>query len=377
MKVSKDQVLFFTDFKVEGGAKSAFFLLLEFFLKKGFKAHVWVLSRGVLNENDIKYFEDSQVKISYLPKFFQRENRFILGLRLQEIAQYLFFRFHRGNYFKVVASVQKPFDFLPAAWVWGEKLTYYQFGVPQGNPGSLGRLLLPIRKAYFKSLSARRFCYITGSEGSKHGMWKPFGLSEKQLPLEVLPLPGRFDAQSVSLSDSKTVFTLGHIEKWKGPEFWLKVAVTVCQKNGEIDFVWGGFGSMREVLEDQIPADLKDRIRFIGPVEDLESQLRNTAIYFQPSYSESQGLAVMEAMAFGLPCVVTRIGGLPDLVEEGVSGYIVDIDVETASERILELIENPEKRLKMGMVGNERYKKDFTYESWAKRLDQLVFGSKG
>ena len=69
--------------------------------------------------------------------------------------------------------------------------------------------------------------------------------------------------------------------------------------------------------------DIPDRVRFVGyvPREEINDYYNSAHVFALPSYNEGMSLAALEAMAAGLPLVVTRTGGTAELVEEGVNGY--------------------------------------------------------
>lgn len=89
--------------------------------------------------------------------------------------------------------------------------------------------------------------------------------------------------------------------------------------------VLAGDGPDRDVAEREVDRlGLKDRVRFIGKVEDVAQVLRWAHLFLLPSDTESFGLAALEALATGVPVIGTRVGGLPEVVEHGVSGYLGD-----------------------------------------------------
>jgi len=74
-----------------------------------------------------------------------------------------------------------------------------------------------------------------------------------------------------------------------------------------------------------------------------------------PSQLESFGLAALEGMACGVPAVASRIGGLPEVITDGVEGYLAEVgDVRTMAERALSILTSPDRREQMGRAARDR-----------------------
>jgi glycosyltransferase-like protein len=110
-------------------------------------------------------------------------------------------------------------------------------------------------------------------------------------------------------------------------------------------------------------------VRFLEQIEDeqLPALYSLCDIFVLPSRMEGWGLAIMEAMAMQKPVVATSVGGIPELVKDGETGYLVEFgDVLGLSESISRLIEDPELRAEMGRKGRESVE-GYTWESAAKK----------
>lgn len=85
-------------------------------------------------------------------------------------------------------------------------------------------------------------------------------------------------------------------------------------------------------------------IRFLGQQTSLVELLSLTDIFLLPSQSESFGLSALEAMSCGVPVVATNIGGIPEVVIHGETGYVAELgDISRMAKYVVELIENPKK----------------------------------
>ncbi len=107
-------------------------------------------------------------------------------------------------------------------------------------------------------------------------------------------------------------------------------------------------------------------IEFLGHVEDIISQLSNSDIFLQPTYHEGFGLSLVEAEMCSLPIIASSVGSIPEIVENGVSGILVEPkNTKLLAAAIQDLIDNPTKRKKMGEAGRQIYIDNF-------QLDKIV-----
>ncbi len=98
---------------------------------------------------------------------------------------------------------------------------------------------------------------------------------------------------------------------------------------------------------------VKRDVRFAGRVDDVADVLRGADLFLLPSETESFGLAALEAMACGVPVIASRVGGLPEVVTEGQSGFLAPVgDVTAMTERAVEVLRDPERlaELRRGAV---------------------------
>jgi len=168
------------------------------------------------------------------------------------------------------------------------------------------------------------------------------------------------------------ILTMGHFASYKNPTLWLAVAKELVGRfAGRIRFIWAGRGTMLENLRED--AKPYPAIEFPGFVEDSASLYLSADIYFQPSIVESQGIAVVEAMAAGLPCVVSRAGGLPESIEHGVEGFLCDIHAtEQYIESLSRIIEDPSLRARLGTNAKLKYLRCFSKARWEENMNALL-----
>jgi glycosyltransferase involved in cell wall biosynthesis len=134
-----------------------------------------------------------------------------------------------------------------------------------------------------------------------------------------------------------------------------------------------GDGPEREDLEALIHRlDLEGSVALLGRRTDVPDLIQAFDVAVSCSDFEGTPLAVMEYMEGGRPVVATRVGGVPDLIEDGVQGLLVERrDPEALARSVAELLRDPRRREEMGRRGRERRRREFDIEGAARRLGRL------
>lgn len=124
----------------------------------------------------------------------------------------------------------------------------------------------------------------------------------------------------------------------------------------------GGFADYGQRLKDETERlGLGDHVRFLGFRHDVSDILALCDVSLLSSVTEGLPNAILESMLFAKPVVATKVGGVPELIDHGVEGYLVDSgDSEDFSKRIIDLIRNPVRREAMGIFGRARALSDFS-----------------
>jgi L-malate glycosyltransferase len=118
--------------------------------------------------------------------------------------------------------------------------------------------------------------------------------------------------------------------------------------------------------------ELKDRIIVREKVYDIEDYLQAADVGLYTSESESFGLSILEGMFFGCPSVARRVGGIPEVVEDNVSGILVPSDnVDSFARELDGLIREPVRRTTMGQAARRRARDHFSAEVIVPRYEAL------
>ncbi len=117
---------------------------------------------------------------------------------------------------------------------------------------------------------------------------------------------------------------------------------------------------------------ISDKITYVGNNEAVESILPLADLVFQPSEHESFGLVPLEAMLSGVPVLGTASGGVCEVVEHGVTGYLCEVgDTETMARYAIEILEDPAKAREMGAKGRDRAHERFNENRIVDQYEQL------
>lgn len=133
-----------------------------------------------------------------------------------------------------------------------------------------------------------------------------------------------------------------------------------------------GDGPMRAEVQ-QAASALGDRVLTIGYRADVMAVLAATDVLLHPSREDALPTTIIDAMAAGTPVVATRVGGIPELIDDGVSGILVPappIASEVAA-ALGELLRDPPRRRGLAAASHERFKQEFTAARWAARMGEL------
>jgi glycosyltransferase involved in cell wall biosynthesis len=159
----------------------------------------------------------------------------------------------------------------------------------------------------------------------------------------------------------------------KGHQRLIAAARTVCRLHPEAIFLLIGDGAERSKLEQQVvEVELTRNVVFLGRRKDIPELL--TCCNLSVLSSEAEGLpnAVLEAMAAGLPVVAMRVGGIPEIIEDEISGLLVSSqDPQALADAILRIIENPELATRLAQAGQKRIRTHFSFDRLLAELETL------
>lgn len=213
---------------------------------------------------------------------------------------------------------------------------------------------------------------ITTGEATRRRLIEEGGLS----PDRVVSIPtgidlDHFQPAPVAIGRPPAVGMIAFLRDWKGHTYFIDAAREVLKKIPEAVFYIVGDGPEEgrlRALLDRI--DPTPRVEMLGYQPDVRAVLNRLDIVVLTSYAnEGVPQSLLQAMAMEKPVVGTTVGGIPEVIRDGVNGYLIPPrDAEACAEKIVALIQDPTLRAAMGRAGRAWAEKEF---SFGRMLDQV------
>lgn len=174
--------------------------------------------------------------------------------------------------------------------------------------------------------------------------------------------------------DKFLILTTGRLHPEKGYPYLFE-AVPKLKKLAEKPFLWliAGKGALQEDFRRKV-ADLgaDDVVRFIGFRKDMPDLMGASDLFVLPSVAEAFGVVFAEAIYLGTPIVATKIGGIPEIVTDGVDGVLIpSADSNAIAEAVADLLNNPDKLKSLAGGGREKIIERFEFEDMTRQYEAV------
>ena len=331
--------------------KKKFTLEMSVFCGKGARAKR-IQASGV-PVYDLGIGEDSQPVLSYV------------GIRRM---QSLIGRIHSLISFikpDIVHSYGFTCDFLSAV------LTFYRQGVrtittrrgkqPYPHRRLLYRITNPlVDRVVCVSHATEKFAMTTEGLKKRKRIVIPNGINVNSFPVK-----SRFSR------DIKTIGTLGRIRKVKGTDLLLEAFTQLEHRNlclkigGPADRAWG--------ISLQCQHQYRNKVTFLGEIEDVASFLNSLDLFVLPSRSEGMSNALLEAMCIGLPIVATDVGSNAEVLAGGKAGILVQPNAQSIADGVKLLLEDPVSATELAVGARQRVESKYSVSTMVKRYERLYY----
>ena len=190
--------------------------------------------------------------------------------------------------------------------------------------------------------------------------------------LEISKLPRKRDAQDLlglSAQSLQCAF-IGRVTQIKRPDRFLNVVLEIKERGIGIEFFMAGDGELLEKSRTRIAArDLP--VKVLGWQSNIEMVLSAADIVVLTSDNEGTPLSLIQAGMVGLPVVSTRVGSVPEVVLDGVTGIITSLDVQEIADALEKLAKSAELRARMGAAAQEFTLSNFSVDRLVRDHEQL------
>ena len=206
-------------------------------------------------------------------------------------------------------------------------------------------------------------------------------------PRDVFVLPPALDPNFVPATSAddeippgrNVLLTVGRLissEPGKGVDAVIRVLPEVLKRVPDLLYVVIGEGDLRPRLEQLAQqCAVQDHVFFVGrqESENLRRYYSRSDIYVMPSRQEGFGLVFLEAMACGKPVIAANFGGAAEIVQESITGFLVDPDSPgQLADRLIRLLEDEDLRKKMGAAGRQVVQQRYTFPRFEEGLTRIL-----
>lgn len=174
--------------------------------------------------------------------------------------------------------------------------------------------------------------------------------------------------------DCHLVLVAARLHPEKGyPQLFDAIARLRQQSRSRLLVLVAGTGPLQNEYRARIEAlGCGDMVRFLGFRSDLPDLMAAADLFVLPSVAEAFGLVLAEALYLGTPVVATRVGGIPEIIDDGVDGILVPpADSAALAKAIAELLDDAPRRKRMAGAGRDRIRQRFSFEDMVRTYERL------
>jgi len=170
--------------------------------------------------------------------------------------------------------------------------------------------------------------------------------------------------------ESPIVGNIAHLAPHKGQIHLIQAAPRILAREPRVRFLIVGQGDLAPLFRQRIAQlGLEGALVLTGFRNDIGAILARLAVFVMPSIQEGLGTSIVDAMLFGIPVVASRVGGIPEIIEDGVHGILCPpADEEALAEAVVGLVRSPDRARILGERGRKRAREEFS-------VDRMVGGT--
>jgi glycosyltransferase involved in cell wall biosynthesis len=175
--------------------------------------------------------------------------------------------------------------------------------------------------------------------------------------------------------DGKSLISVGRLAPEKGHAILISAFNRLAANFPSAHLVLAGGGKlMEELISEAQTGGFGDRIHFLGVRNNIPELLAASDLFVLPSHSEGLPMALIEALAIGIPTVCTAVGGIPAVIEDGETGRLVPPNDSVIMAKVIaELLNDENQCQKLSQAGKLLIEEKFSIESMCRKYEQLMF----
>ena len=365
----KKHIVFYTDTPLIGGAENQMYLLAKFLDKE--KYEITLICSDFKNLDDwTKKFENEDIKVVRLNVAHKHDPR---------------------HYFQLKAYLKHNKVDMMHIHVWNPASCRYalklagKYNVPtvitEHDPFELPRMKMMIKRKLFNKVSH----VIAVSESNHQLLINLFpelknrittihnGIDVAWFESQLLSftLKHRDDHRKENFNatkNSKIILSVAELHERKGLKYLIEAMPKVIENCPTCKLVLVGAGPDENTLKHLVKEkNIENHVIFLGYRKDIPHIMKSADIFVLPSEKEAFGLVLLEAMAAELPIIASEVGGIPEIIENGVNGMLIPPhDEDRIANAIIKLLNDPKTVDKFKTTGNKLLKKAFDARIMAK-----------
>ncbi len=367
------KILFYTDTPLTGGAELQMFLLAKFLNKTEYSP--------ILAWSDYPSLDRWSDK-------FQKEEIPVIRLKVKS-------KHDPQHYFQLKKIIKEHKIDLIHAHIWNPASCRYAFMAADKNTPIITTEHDPFPLPFFKDLIKKHFLkkiskIVTVSDNNAKLLKQLYPNHSKKISVihngldlewwhsQLLRFPNQ-DRKEIkenifqAREDSLILITIAALHERKGLRYLIEAMHKITAKfpNTKLAIVGEGpeENELRKLVE---KLEMENHVELLGRRKETPKLLKSSDVFVLPSRREAFGMVNLEAMVTGLPVVATKVGGIPEIIENGKNGFLVEPENSDAlAEKILKLIKDPELRNKIGEAGYKTVVEKFDAEKMAQQYEKI------
>ena len=230
---------------------------------------------------------------------------------------------------------------------------------------------------------SRRATMVAVSEDLKQFIIEKVGVSSGRITVlyngvDVPPPTAQTDVDACRKElglpkNDQIVGVVGNLYPVKGHQYLIESIPAVLEKCPNTSFIFAGRGQLETELKDQVHRlGLDKRVHFLGLRQDIPRILALLDVFVLPSLSEGLSMAILEAMMAGKPVIATRVGGNPEIVLDGETGFLVPPrDSQVLAASLTKVLSNKRQATRFGEKGKHRAEGQFSLRTMVMAYQSL------